>query len=131
MLTSATSIEPVMLSCLSFQLTFSYIELHRDQHAVILRSNIQNTGKYEESIMSNGFILAANGQEVLPNVSYISEERKHGHMWAWKRLKPGEMCTIILKFQIAPIYDDYEFKYNYRKFTQLIKRFQLRNDNEL
>ncbi|HIW34525.1 MAG TPA: hypothetical protein IAA29_17250 [Candidatus Paenibacillus intestinavium] len=128
--TIMTSTEPITLSYLSFQLTFSCIELQRDQQSVVIKTNIQNTGNYEESISSNHFILASNVREALPNVSYISEERKHGMIWAWKRLKPGEICTVILKFHIDPNLSDYEFKYNYKKIPQIIKRFQTCHDNE-
>ncbi|MCR8656010.1 hypothetical protein NV377_13565 [Paenibacillus sp. T3-5-0-4] len=125
-----TSTEPIMLSYLSFQLTFSLIELQIDQQSVVIKTNVQNTGKYEGSISSNHFILAAGGREVLSNVSYISEEHKHGMIWAWKRLNPGELCTVILKFNMDPTLSEYDFKYNYRKITQLIKRFQMHNDSE-
>lgn len=128
--TIMTAREPIALSYLSFQLTFSYIELQCDQQSVVVKTNIQNTGKYEESITSSHFILGSDGREVLPNVSYISEEHKHGMLWAWKRLKPGEICTVILKFIIDPNLSEYEFKYNYKKIPQVIKRFQLYNDNE-
>ncbi|URN93190.1 MAG: DUF4352 domain-containing protein [Candidatus Pristimantibacillus lignocellulolyticus] len=128
--TIMTSAEPIMLSYLSFQLTFSMIELQRDQHSVVIKTNVKNTGKYEGSISSNNFMLVSDGKEVLPNVSYISEEHKHGMIWAWKRLKPEELCTVILKFNIDPNLSEYNFKYNYRKITQLIKRFQMHGDNE-
>lgn len=119
-----TSAEPVTISYSSFQLTFSNVELHQDQHACIIRCNLQNTGKYEESISSNSFILAANMQEVRPNVSYISDLKSQGTLWAWKRIKPEDLCTIIMKFQLDSHYSNYEFKYNYRNIHQLIKRFQ-------
>jgi|GEM_PF-1321849 len=128
--TIMTSAEPITLSYLSFQLTFSMIELQRDQQSVVIQTNVQNTGKYEESIRSNDFILVSGSREVLPNVSYISEEHKHGMIWAWKRLKPGELCTVILRFNMDPNLSEYEFKYNYRKIKQLIKRFQTRHDSE-
>jgi len=125
-----TSTEPIALSYSSFQLTFSNFELQCDQQSVVVQTNVKNTGKYEESITSNNFMLVSGNKEVLPNVSYISEEHKHGMIWVWKRLKPGDVCTVILKFIIDPNLSEYEFKYNYKKIPQVIKRFQVRNDNE-
>jgi hypothetical protein len=120
---STTSIEPVTLGDSSYQMTFSNMELQRDMHAVIVKCNITNTGQHKESISSQYFIIAADGSEAAPKVSYISEPNKQGMLWTWKQLKPGETCTIILRYQLESTTGSYRFNYLVRQRAKLIQTF--------
>lgn len=121
---STTSIESVMLGHVGFQLTFANMELQKDPNAVIVKANVTNSGKNEEAISSQYFILASSLKEATPNVSYMSEPNKQGCLWTWKRLKPDETCTIILRYQLEPDASSYDFNYLYRQQAKLIKRFE-------
>lgn len=123
---STTSIEPVTLGDSSYEITFSNIELQRDTQAVIVKCNIMNTGINEAAISSQYFILAAESGQAFPKVSYVSEPNKQGMLWTWKKLKPGETCTIILRYQLESSTGVYSFKYLVRQQAKLIGSFNLR-----
>lgn len=120
---STTSIEPVTLGDSSNQLTFSGMELHGDTHAVIVKCNVMNTGKHDEAISSQYFIMTSGKSKATPKVSYISEQHKQGTLWTWKKLKPGEVCTVILRYQLESSGGNYEFNYLYRQNAKLVKTF--------
>jgi len=122
---STTSIEPVTLGDSSYEMTFSNIELQRDTQAVIVKCNMMNTGNRETAISSQHFILATERGQAFPTVSYISEPNKQGTLWTWKRLKPGETCTIILRYQLESSIGSYSFKYLFRQQAKLVGTFNL------
>lgn len=120
---STISPESITLEEANGQLSFSSLELERDAHAIIVKMNISNTGNIEQLISSQYFVLAANYDAVYPHASYISEPKKQGMLWTWKRLKQGEVCTIIMRYQHVPYTNHYELKMLYRQCLHTIKHF--------
>lgn len=122
---STISPQSITLDYADYQLSFSNLELARDAHAVIIKMNLLNTGSVEQLISSQYFALAAGHEAAYPHASYLSEPNKQGMLWTWKRLKPGEACTIILRYQHVTYANQYEFKMLYRQRFHSIKYFYL------
>ena len=120
---STISPEAIKLEGANSLLSFSSLELERDAHAIIIKMNISNNGDVEQLISSQYFVLAVKHEAVYPHASYISEPNKQGMLWTWKRLKPGEACTIIMRYQHIPFTNHYELKMLYRQRLHTIKHF--------
>ena len=106
-----------------YHLTISSLELKRDAQAVIVKMNILNSGTVEKVLSSKYFVLAANDQEVCPHASYLSEPGRPGMLWTWKRLKPSEACTIIMRYPRVNSSEQFALKMIYRQFIHTIKHF--------
>ncbi|MFC6331354.1 hypothetical protein ACFP56_01875 [Paenibacillus septentrionalis] len=121
--TTSLESESVTLDDKNISLSFSGLELEQDAHSVIVKMVMTNCSAQEQVISSQYFVIADDIRVMYPQASYLSEPSKPGMLWSWKRLMPGEICTIIMRYDLVGKVKQYELKMIYRNHEYPIKRF--------